>query len=127
MTKNKTSEKTEEFVQKGVLRTEITEWDGKLGEIWHTEFIGRDGVEYQVVMRGEKVYVNGARMLSWKDRPCEYIGRCMANNENCSYEANDLPATEEKGCQFYVDHKYFEKQHQKRLKAEAKDKAKEKR
>ena len=47
----------------------------------------------------ERRIVNGAYMLSDTDKPCEFIGKCIGGNENCSYEGRDLPD----GCTLYND------------------------
>jgi hypothetical protein len=94
-----------------VRRTPITEWNGQPGEIIDVAFVGCDGKAYTVVVRGDTMYVNGAKMCSRKDKPCEYIGKCMGNNEGCSYEGRNLAAPRGERCTFYDDHKDDEVAH----------------
>ena len=92
------------FVGKGVYR-----FTGPLGEVVSANFVGCDGRVYRVEIRGNEMSVNGAEMRSWDDRPCEFIGNCIGNNEHCSYESRNLAGPRGEGCTFYDDHKDAEK------------------
>jgi len=73
-------------------------------EIW-TGFVGTDGKTYNIQIHGDRIYVNGAKMLSLEDGPCEYAGNCMGNNQNCSYKGRNLKAPRGERCTLYDDRK----------------------
>jgi hypothetical protein len=78
--------------------------------IW-TGFVDRDGKEYRIQVRGNEIYVNGARMHSDKDGPCEYAEDCTGSNQNCSREAHNLDSPDPKRrCSYYNDRKLDEEE-----------------
>jgi hypothetical protein len=70
-------------------------------------FNGPRGRQYNIVIHGDRMYVNGAEMLSNQDGPCEYAGCCIGNNEGCSRQRHNLD-TEKEGCGIYCDRKQSE-------------------
>jgi hypothetical protein len=92
-------------VSKGVVRTTRKRWDGKTEEIAKTTFFGCDGRIYRIVMEGNAVYVNGAKMLNWIDQPCEYTGKCKGSNDDCSYHVRKLDGPEDERCELYNERK----------------------
>jgi hypothetical protein len=100
--------------RRGVDRMKYKGYDGSDQEIDTVQFVGCDGTKYQVSIRENMVFVNGAEMLSWKDKPCEYasregLRRCGGANEHCSYLGRDLP----EGCTFYEDKKELDEEREK--------------
>jgi hypothetical protein len=77
-------------------------------EMINTRFVGPDGKHYWVDVRGSDVYVNGTRMLSNEDGPCEYVWTCPDINKHCSREGRSLDKGPEEGCAIYTTRKINE-------------------
>jgi hypothetical protein len=78
--------------------------DGNPSDLIITAFVGCDGRKYRVELNGEDLYVNGAKMESNDDKPCEFISKCTGNNQNCSYATRKLDGPKDERCAFYNDH-----------------------
>ena len=103
--------------KKGVERRKYNQCDGRGKQLEDatTKFMVGD-TQYTVKFDGDRVYVNGAKMESWEDGPCVFIGNCQGNGSgnsvSCSRKGSYLDSyidslTDPNGidsriCQLYV-------------------------
>jgi hypothetical protein len=85
----------------------VTRFGKGAEETLTANFTGCDGKSYRVVIRGDKLYVNGADVRSPKDGPCEYAGHCPGNNEHCS-RIGRVDKGPDEDCTFHTENKLAE-------------------
>jgi hypothetical protein len=69
------------------------------------DFVGNDGLRYDISIHGDRLYVNGQEMQSREDSPCEYARQCSGANGGCSRERLSLDKGPDEACAMHTDRK----------------------